>query len=157
MKDLFYIVKINDGWYRLHIKDTHYCLGSGESVKPLISTVTRLVRKYKTKAKLFSALSRLEDKGHVNDKMTEVYEEEYELYGDACEDLIEEAVTKALERVKNNTPLMRSKRISRMHKGEKTITTGISSDSSPSETLTTPEKPAVKKLPRRIKRLVPKH
>lgn len=152
MKDLFYIVKIGD-WYRLHIKDTHYCLGACEKVEPLLNTVKRLIRKYKTRTKILSALTRLEDKGVVNERMTEVYEEEYNDYN-ACEDLLLKAINDSLEKVKSSSPLMRTRKLTRTMHEETTETTGKSSDSSPLDiTPTTTKKPLVKKLPKKLKRL----
>ena len=153
MKDLFYIVKIGD-WYRLHIKDTHYCLGACEKVEPLLNTVKRLIRKYKTRTKILSALTRLEDKGKVNEKMTEVYAEEYNDYN-ACEDILLKAINDSLEKVKSSSPLMRSRKLTK-HLAEKT--TEITGQTSDSESLENVRETEVKSktVVRRIRKLVPR-
>ncbi len=133
MKDTFYMV-CKDNWYRLHIKDTHYCIGGCPSPEPLLKTVRRLIKKYRTKSRLFNALSHQEDKGLVNEKMTEKYAEEYELYSEDCDDILAEVVEQAVREVKEDTPFKRSQRILGKVKSKKTETTGNTSDSSPLET-----------------------
>ncbi len=133
MKDTFYMV-CKDNWYRLHIKDTHYCIGGGPSPEPLLKTVRRLIKKYRTKSRLFNALSHQEDKGLVNEKMTEKYAEEYELYSEDCDDILAEVVEQAVREVKEDTPFKRSQRILSKVKSKKTETTGNTSDLSPLET-----------------------
>lgn len=133
MKDTFYIV-CKDNWYRLHIKDTHYCIGGCPSPEPLLKTVRRLIKKYRTKSRLFNALSHQEDKGLVNKKMTEKYAEEYELYSEDCDDILTEVVEQAVREVKEDTPFKRSQRILNKVKSKKTETTGNTSDSSHLET-----------------------
>lgn len=161
MKNTFYMI-CKDNWYRLHIKDTHYCIGGGPSPEPLLKTVRRLIKKYRTKSRLFNALSSKEDKGVVNEKMYKVYQEEYELYSEDCDDMLYEVVAKAVEEVKENTPLKRSQRILSKVRSKKTETTGNTSDSSPLEATENTnikvrkkdieERPVVLKRPRLLKR-----
>lgn len=154
MKDLFYIVKIGD-WYRLHIKDTHYCIGGCENLSPLLNTVRRLIKKYRTKARLISALSSLEDKGLVNEKMTEVYQQDYELYSDECDEVLAEVIEKALTEVKEDTPFKRAQKRLNKVRSKKTENTGISSDLSPlGRSENEVKRPVERKRPTLLKRTI---
>lgn len=131
MGNVFYIVN-KDGQYRLHVKDTHYCLGGCSSPEPLLKTVRRIIKKYKTKNRFFNALSHQEDKGHVNKRMTEIYEMDYQDYED-CTDELNQVVKESLKEVKENTPFKRSQRLLNKVRPKMTETTGYTSDSSPLE------------------------
>lgn len=158
MKDLFYIVKVRDNWYRLHIKDTHYCIGAGEELTPLLRTVSRLIKKYRTKSRILSALSRLEDKGQVNEHMREVYRQDYELLSEDCDGILTEVVAKALDEVKDDTPFKRTQKRLNKVRSKKTEITGISSGSSPSEmTENDIKRPVERKRPSLLKRTIIKH
>lgn len=148
MENAFYIVRTDKDWYRLHLTDTHYCLGATTTPEPLLKTVKRLIVTYRTKKRLMTAISGLEDKGVVSDKMREKYTEEYELYED-CEDLLADAIKEALEEVKMTNPFnLARKRLLASHK--RTTITGISSDSSPLENTKKEEKVVEDKRPFRL-------
>lgn len=154
MKDLFYIVE-KDNWFRLHIKDTHYCVSGCPTLDPLLKTVKRLIKRYKTKNKILSAFSSKEDKGRVGDKMFEVYQKEYEIYSGDYDDILDEVVSKTMEEVKNNTPLKRSQKMlaklkpssQKISGGGKTLSTIKKVEEKDIE-----EKPVVLKRPRLLKR-----
>lgn len=155
MKDLFYIVKVNEDWYRLHVKDNHYCLGGCETIYPLLRTVERLIKKYRTKSRFLSSLSNLEDKGLVNETMTEIYQREYELYSDECDEILGEVVENVLEKVKNDTPFKRTQK--RLGKVRSKMTENTDTDSPPSH-LDRAENdvktPVIKKRPTLLKRTI---
>lgn len=103
MYEVFYIIQVREDWYRLHIKDTHYCLGATHNLSALLETVKRLVKKYRTKDRLLKALSQMEDEGHVNEKTFEVYSTQYEALHRYFDELVKTTVKEALEEVKQNS------------------------------------------------------
>lgn len=103
MYEVFYIIQVREDWYRLHIKDTHYCLGATHNLSALLETVKRLVKKYRTKDRLLKALSQMEDKGHVSEKTFEVYSTQYEALHHYFDGLVKTTVKEALEEVKQNS------------------------------------------------------
>lgn len=109
MDNTFYIVKVQDkDWYRLHLSATHYCLGSGEDLTPLLKTVERLSLKYKSERSLLSALSLMEDKGRVPEKTLRSYEQDYENTAEDYEDLIKEVMDKVKDTIKKSSPIYRN-------------------------------------------------
>lgn len=110
MYDVFYIVKVREDWYQLHIKDTHYCLGAGKSLEPLLRTVKRLVKKYRTKDRLLRGLSKLEDGGKVSEKTIGVYIEYYNTLSGFYSDLVKSTVKEAQDEVKEDSTFNRVKK-----------------------------------------------
>lgn len=110
MFDCFYIVEPQEGWYRLHMKGNHYCLGSSNNLEALENTLKRLVKKYKTKERLMRSLSLLGDKGLVNDKVKKIYAEEYEQGHLMYDGLVKTIVSTSLGEVKSDTPFNRARK-----------------------------------------------
>lgn len=142
MYDCFYIVEPREGWYRLHLKDTHYCLGSGDSIERLLNTLRRLVKKYRTKTKFLRAINHLEDRGLVGEKMLSLYREDYTNTHHLYSDIVKVAVKESLEEVKKDTPF------NRVRKLVKTINTNedyvtLENTRSTNEDLTTVKRPKV--------------
>lgn len=108
MTKAFYIVQVREDWYRLHITSTHYCLGACTSIEPLLGTVKRLTKKYRTEQKLLRGLSQTEDRGLVNDSTREVYEQDYLAYHREHHDIVVKTVREALDEVKFDTPFHRA-------------------------------------------------
>ena len=123
MYDVFYIVKVREDWYQLHVKDTHYCLGAGKSLEPLLRTVKRLVKKYRTKDRLLRGLSKLEDGGVVNDKTITIYKEYYNTLSGFYSDLVKSTVKEALDEIKEDSTFNRVKRRLKTIKLQDTNTT----------------------------------
>lgn len=108
MTKAFYIVQIREDWYRLHLTSTHYCLGACPNIEPLLRTVKRLTKKYRTEQKLLRGLSHMEDRGLVNDSTREVYEQDYLAYHREHHDTVVKTVREALDEVKFDTPFHRA-------------------------------------------------
>ena len=108
MTKAFYIVQIREDWYRLHLTSTHYCIGGGIDLQPLLNTVTRLTKKYRTESRLLKGLSMTEDKGLISEKTKDFYEEDYNSLSQSFEDLVKTTVKKALDEVKFDTPFHRA-------------------------------------------------
>ena len=104
MFDLFYIIEVSDGWYNLCLKDTHYCMACGSDPNTLLATVGKYVKKYRTKEKFLRALSKTEDKGRHQNKITE--NNRKGLHDSATyyyDKEITHAITVALDEVKEDT------------------------------------------------------
>lgn len=110
MFECFYIVEPQEGWYRLHLSENHYCLGSSNDLEALENTLKRLVKKYRTKERLLRGLSLLEDKGLVNTSVQKVYAHEYEESHLMYDGLVKSIVKSVLEEVKNDTPFNRARK-----------------------------------------------
>lgn len=110
MFEVFYLVEVREGWYRLHIKDTHYCLGATHDLSALLGTVKRLVKKYRTKDRLLKALSQMEDKGRVSEKTFEVYSTQYESLHHYFDGQVKSTVKEALEEVKQDSTFNKVKK-----------------------------------------------
>lgn len=124
MTKAFYIVKTREDWYRLHLTSTHYCLGGGLDLQPLLNTVARLTKKYRTESRLLKGLSMTEDKGLISEKTKDLYEEDYNSLSQSFEDLVKTTVKKALDEVKFDTPFHRAmKRTMTLKKTTRTMTT----------------------------------
>ena len=108
MTKAFYIVRVKEDWYRLHMTTTHYCLGACPSLESLLNTVVRLTKKYRNENKLLKGLSKIEDGGHISEKTLEVYEQDYENSDYHYETEVLETVKKALDEVKFDTPYHRT-------------------------------------------------
>lgn len=108
MENMFYIVSPREGWYRLHIKDSHYCLGAGRNLDALLETLRKTVKRYKRVSRLENALKELEDHGEVNDNTRSIYFEEYTLLAHVYTDKVYSTVRCALEEVKFDTPFRRN-------------------------------------------------
>ena len=108
MTKAFYIVRVKEDWYRLHMTTTHYCLGACQSLESLLNTVVRLTKKYRNENKLLKGLSKMEDGGHISEKTLEVYEQDYENSDYHYETEVSETVKKALDEVKFDTPYHRA-------------------------------------------------
>lgn len=123
MYEAFYIVRVREDWYQLHIKDTHYCLGAGNSLEPLVGTVKRLVKKYRTKERLLRALNKLEDKGKVCDSVLPIYKEYYNTLSGHFDSLVKNTVKEALDEIKEDSTFNRVKKRLRTIKLKDTDTT----------------------------------
>lgn len=66
MKNLFYIVETNEGWYNLRVRQTHYCISCGPDKDKLLEKVYEYARKFKTEERLYRALNKLSDCGKVS-------------------------------------------------------------------------------------------
>ena len=110
MEDLFYIVPIGDNWYNLRLKDSHYVLGCGSDLDRLLKTLRGLIKRYRTPAKLLSAVENFEDRGKVNDLTLAVYQGQYEALGNVMSDVVKKCVRDALEEVKFDTPFHRNRK-----------------------------------------------
>ena len=108
MENKFYIVSPREGWYRLHIKDSHYCLGAGDDLNTLLETLRKTVKRYKRVSRLENALKELEDRGEVNENTQLVYAGEYTLLAHVYEETVKKTVHSALEEIKYDSPLHRN-------------------------------------------------
>lgn len=108
MENTFYIVSPREGWYRLHIKDSHYCLGAGRDLDALLETLRKTVKRYKRVSRLENALKELEDHGEVNDNTRSIYSEEYTLLAHVYKEIVEKTVCSVLGELKYDTPLHRN-------------------------------------------------
>lgn len=108
MENMFYIVSPREGWYRLHIKDSHYCLGAGENLDTLLETLRKTVKRYKRVSRLENALKELEDRGEVNDNTRSIYSEEYTLLAHVYEETVKKTVCSVLGELKYDSPLHRN-------------------------------------------------
>lgn len=116
MEDLFYIVPIGDNWYNLRLKDSHYVLGCGSDLDRLLKTLRGLIKRYRTPAKLLSAVENFEDRGKVNDLTLAVYQGQYEALGNVMSDVVKKCVRDALEEVKFDTPFHRNRKKHKLNK-----------------------------------------
>jgi hypothetical protein len=116
MYDLFYVIRVREDWYRLHIKDTHYCISACDSLDSIERTIKRLITTFKTKDRLLRHLSTLEDKGVENEKTTEVYRNDYMSFTGDYEDWLRDIVSEALKEVRENSTY---KKVSKRLKGLK--------------------------------------
>ena len=116
MTNAFYIVQVREDWYRLHVTSTHYCLGACGDVQALLNTVVRLTKKYKTVKGLNTALSKMEDKGRVNETTYVQYEKDYNELTPLWSGTVKSTVTKALEEVRSNSPIFKSFKSARTKK-----------------------------------------
>ena len=64
MLDSFYIVgkntPISGVWYKLVIKDTHFCVSCGSDLEKILKVLKTYVKRYRTSKRLLSAMSKLE-------------------------------------------------------------------------------------------------
>ena len=116
MTNAFYVVQVREDWYRLHITSTHYCLGGCGDVQALLNTVVRLTKKYKTVKGLNTALSKMEDKGRVNETTYAQYEKDYSELAPLWSGTVKSTVTKALEEMRSISPLFKSFKSARTKK-----------------------------------------
>lgn len=107
----FYIIQPNarEQWYRLHITETHYCLGGGVSVEQLLNSMDNYIKTFKSPARLLGAVHETEDGGRVYENTRAHYEEEYNTCTRFDEE-VEEHINNAFEEVKNSTPMRRGLR-----------------------------------------------
>lgn len=133
MVNSFAIVEYRD-LYHLYYKRTGYCLSSSTDYSKVISTLKRLVRKYKTPQRLERALSGLLDKGEVSPKQKEWVDSLCDNGGKDYDSYVKKAVEEALEEARSNTPFNRVKKknkttmLRRVHKEEeqpKEVTTKL--------------------------------
>lgn len=108
MTKAFYVVRVREDWYRLHVTATHYCLGACSSLESLLNTVVRLTKKYRNENKLLKGLSKMEDGGHCNQSTTEIYMQDYLELHHYYDKVVENTVKKALDEVKFDTPYHRT-------------------------------------------------
>lgn len=123
MKNKFYIVKVREGWYRLHVLPTHFCLGATDNIQALLNTVENITFKYKNPKGLDNRLSQLSFGDGTNKAMTAIYEKDFIEGGHIYKKEVVGAVEKGLERVKYNSPFHRLRRKQRPVVEQVAITT----------------------------------
>lgn len=115
MFEMFYVVYLPNGRYRLHIKDTHYCLCATEDINTVYKTIERIVKDYKIKEKLMRKIAALSDSGVLSEKTLKTFIEEKDLYGISEHSTIyreiKDTIKRAREEVKNDSIYMRVKRL----------------------------------------------
>ena len=126
MTKAFYVVRVREDWYRLHVTTTHYCLGACDNLESLLRTVKRLTKKYRTEQKLLKGLSRMEDCGQVNESSLLIYRGDYKDLHSHYDSAVSGAVKEALEEVRFDTPYHRAMR--RTVNRKKTLLTSDVSD-----------------------------
>lgn len=109
----FYLVhRETDDWWQLRLKDTHYVVSCATGKDRIISFIKSIIKKYKTELNLRRTLNRtMYDKGRVGEKEFERRKKEYEEVGDQYDHLLHQIIKEALEEVKNDTIVMRTKKI----------------------------------------------
>lgn len=137
MKNLFYIVEVNEGWYNLRVRQTHYCIACGLDKDKLLNKVYEYARKFKTEERLYSALNKLSDKGSVppstfNQMETLIREGKNILSAE-----IRAEIERAIKDNREDSPYNRAKK--------KTIKVTPKKDKSPAALSPKMEKPALKK------------
>ena len=110
MIEAFYIVQVKEDWYRLHVTSTHYCLGAGCSLAPLLQTIKRLTKECRNEEGLLKRLSKLTDKGHVNKLTRTIYEKDYKRLSHYFKQVVEKTVREAKEESKYDTLFHRTMR-----------------------------------------------
>lgn len=145
MLDTFYIVgkntPVSGMWYKLLLKDTHFCISCGGDLDKILQVLKTYVKRYRTRTKLLSALSKL-DYNKVSPATFAQAEKEFKSCGDYYKDLVTDTVEQALrelrEEDKVNSPLNKAKR--RLGKGNVAKTTSpVTEEKEVVKTMTTPK------------------
>jgi hypothetical protein len=113
MFDELYLIedKKNKRWY-LRTDSTFACLSCADSLDHMKENVVKLIKKYKTDLRLEGALRDTEGGGKIMSSIEQEYQREiFRKEGHKHKDLLHELVKGALEEVKNDTPLKRSKKL----------------------------------------------
>ena len=111
MYDLFYIVETRPHWYNLLVKDTHYCVACGSDIQVLLNTVYKYVRKYKIEDRVYSALSKMTDRGVPPTTTLNKRKAQYTTGGHLVfNDLIRGVVSQALKDNRQDTPYHHAKK-----------------------------------------------
>lgn len=130
MLDSFYIVgkntPISGVWYKLVIKDTHFCVSSGSDLEKVLKVLKTYVKRYRTRERLLKVISKL-DGSRLSPATFERSEKEFKSCGDYYKDLVtatvEEALKELREEDKANSPLHKTKK--RLGKGGMTKSTTL--------------------------------
>lgn len=109
MKDTFYIAEVNNNWYNLRVKETHYCVSCGDDVEKLLKVIEKYVRKYRDSEHLYRVLSKLDCKGRVPTHSYMQWEREHLMRSRPYKELVEEAVDRALKEKREQTPFRKAK------------------------------------------------
>ena len=150
MQGEFYILQTSEDWYQLRVVRTHFCVACGSEVTPLLNTVYKYVRKFKSAERMYKALNDLSYGGRVPpleyDRVNELY-----LSGEGLvhsEDL-KRTIAQAIEDNRQDTPYNNTKK--------KVKTTLIKRTTSPAPLTQedTPVKTCGKKIrPLKVKRTI---
>ena len=105
----FYIVKTREGWYRLHLTETHFCLASGGRPESMLQFIRNAVKHYRKVLKLMRTVESL-DYGHPSPKTFEVYKKDYETLDHQFTEEIVQTIKESLEEVIFDTPFHRARK-----------------------------------------------
>lgn len=116
MFDTFYLTaKDSNGgkWYRLVIRETHFCTSCGGNLDNILKVLKRYVKMYKSEERLLRAMRQLDGGGRVSPATftqgEEQFRKEGHLYKDLIHRTVEEAFKEAREEEKLNSPMRKAK------------------------------------------------
>lgn len=110
MLDTFYIIKVTDSHYQLRIKGTYFCISSAGSLDRILLSLSNIIKRYKTRSRLLSAIHKIEDKFILNPEVIIIKQEKlFTEQGHIFNDYVKETINEALNEVKNiGNPLAKS-------------------------------------------------
>ena len=111
MQGEFYILQTREDWYQLRVVRTHFCVACGSEVTPLLNTVYKYVRKFKSAERMYKALDDLSYGGRVSpleyDRVNDLY-----LSGEGlvCSEDLRRTIAQAIEDNRQDTPYNNTKK-----------------------------------------------
>lgn len=154
MLNTFYLMTTKEHsspWYMLMVRDTHFCLSCGDELERILTLIKDYVKTYRTRERLFRALSELDGQGIVSPATFDQREDYFRAHGEDYVDLVHsvvlEALAEARQEDKANSPLNKARTRLQKAGGVKTIVK--SQEVSPKvDSTPTKDSPAILRKPR---------
>ena len=132
MTNAYYIEYKNTSsgiWYKLIVRDTHYCISCGNDLEKILECLKKSVKRNRRKERLLRELRGLESGGRPSPSTYSQREEWYRIHGKDYEDLVHstvlEALHEAVEEDKENSPLRKTtnrlKKVGKLNSFPRTI------------------------------------
>ena len=110
MKNALYIVKTQDNWYQLRCYPEHIVLGCGKCVQVLLNTAKRYVLRYRKSSNFKRAVRSMEYNYTLREDVMIRRQYEYEHRDEYLDGLLQDTISSALIKVREDTPLKRVKK-----------------------------------------------